>query len=108
MDKMYAELMDEIAADELYEDLLAYGFFAEKIPPVFTAVPFFDYCKRISFSDGWNEYITFQVMRNISIPRLMGTLDTVFTRSVNFSFIAALFNCMMLPDMVLTMSGSME
>lgn len=66
--------MDEISSDELYEGLLAHGFFAEKLPPIFTAVPFFKYCKTISepFKEGWNEYITFRVMRNISIPRLMG------------------------------------
>ena len=50
VDKKYTEFMDEISAAELYEGLLAYGFFAEKIPPVFTAVPFFDYCKDLSFS----------------------------------------------------------
>ena len=74
MDKMYTEFMDEISADELYEGLLAYGFFAEKLPPVFTAVHFFEYCKTLSdpFEKGWNEYITFRVMRNINIPRIMG------------------------------------
>ena len=66
--------MDEISSDELYEGLLAYGFFAEKLPPVFTAVPLFNYCKTVSvpFEAGWNEYITFRVMRNTNIPRLMG------------------------------------
>ena len=72
MVKKYSEFMDEISADELYEGLLAYGFFAEKIPPVFTSVPFFDYCKNMTFTSGWNEYISFRVMRNIRIPRLMG------------------------------------
>lgn len=74
MDKKYTEFMDEISAEELYEGLLAYGFFAEKIPPVFTAVPFFEYCKSLSlpFPKGRNEYINFRVMRNISVPRLMG------------------------------------
>ena len=74
VDKKYTDFMDEISSDELYEGLLAYGFFAEKLPPVFTAVPFFNYCKAVSdsFEAGWNEYITFRVMRNISIPRLMG------------------------------------
>lgn len=73
-EKKYADFMDEISSDELYEGLLAYGFFAEKLPPVFTAVHFFDYCKTVPtpFSTGWNEYMTFRVMRNISIPRLMG------------------------------------
>ena len=72
VDKKYTEFMDEISAEELYEGLLAYGFFAEKIPPVFTAEPFYNYCKNLSFTAGWNEYITFRAMRNISIPRLMG------------------------------------
>ena len=74
MDKKYTEFMDEISSDDLYEGLLAYGFFAEKLPPVFTAVPFFDYCETVSdpFETGWNEYITFRVMRNINIPRFMG------------------------------------
>ncbi|MDY3015481.1 MAG: hypothetical protein SOR61_09995 [Evtepia sp.] len=74
VEKRYTDFMDEISPDELYEGLLAYGFFAEKLPPVFTAVPFFNYCKAVSipFETGWNEYITFRVMRNISIPRLMG------------------------------------
>ena len=74
MEKKYTEFMDEISTDELYEGLLAYGFFAEKLPPVFTAVPFFDYCKTVSspFESGWDDYITFRVMRNISIPRVMG------------------------------------
>lgn len=40
MSKKYIDFMDEISEDELYEGLLAYGFFAEKLPPVFTAVPF--------------------------------------------------------------------
>ena len=74
MEKKYTDFMDEISSDELYEGLLAYGFFAEKLPPVFTSVPFFNYCQTISqpFGEGWNEYITFRVMRNISIPRIIG------------------------------------
>lgn len=74
MGKKYTDFMDEISSDELYEGLLAYGFFAEKLPPIFTAVPFFNYCKTVSypFEAGWNKYITFRAMRNIRIPRLMG------------------------------------
>ena len=74
MSKSYCDFMDEISADELYEGLLAYGFFAEKLPPVFTAVPFFDYCKSMAapFSFSRDEYICFRTMRNISIPRQMG------------------------------------
>lgn len=74
LDRKYTDFMDEISSDELYEGLLAYGFFAEKLPPVFSSVPFFNYCKTIAapFEAGWNEYITFRVMRNNSIPRIMG------------------------------------
>lgn len=74
MDKKYSDFMNEISSDELYEGLLAYGLFSEKLPPLFTSVHFFEYCKNQSvvFKSGWNEYITFRVMRNIGIPRLMG------------------------------------
>ena len=72
MDKKYTEFMDDISADELYEGLLAYGFFVEKIPPVFTSVPFFNYSKNLEFAGGWNEYISLRVMRNTNIPRIMG------------------------------------
>lgn len=74
MEKKYTDFMDEISSGELYEGLLAYGFFAERLPPVFTAVPFFNYCQTIPapFDTGWNEYIAFRVTRSIGIPRLMG------------------------------------
>ena len=74
MEKKYTDFMDEISSDELYEGLLAYGLFAEKLLPLFTSVSFFHYCKTVSapFAAVWNDYITFRVMRNISIPRLMG------------------------------------
>jgi len=45
MEKKYTEYLDEITADELYEGLLGYGMFANRLPPVFTSVPFFDYCQ---------------------------------------------------------------
>lgn len=67
--------MDEIKPEELYEGLLAHGLFAEKLPPVFTSADFFDYCKTASntFDERKRcEYITFMVMRNINIPRVMG------------------------------------
>lgn len=74
MEKKYHEFMDEISADELYEGLLAYGLFADKIPPVFTSIPFFNYCKNLKkpFGKGQNDYVTFRVMRNTGVPRLMG------------------------------------
>lgn len=74
MNKKYTDFMDEISAEELYEGLLGYGFFADKLPPVFTAVPFFEYCEKVSesFEKGWNDFISFRVTRNNNIPRLMG------------------------------------
>jgi len=65
--------MDEISADELYEGLLAYGLFSEKLPPVFSAGTFYDYCSTIDkpFEGGWSEYISFRTMRNINLPRVM-------------------------------------
>lgn len=74
MQKQYCDFMDEISKEELYEGLLAYGLFTDKLPPIFTAVPFFDYCKnnQVSFSEKREEYITYHVMRNVGLPRIMG------------------------------------
>ena len=51
MEKKYAQYLDEIIADELYEGLLGYGMFANRLPPVFTSVPFFDYCRGTGGTD---------------------------------------------------------
>jgi hypothetical protein len=48
MDKTYSEFMNEITSDELYHRLLAFGMFAEKLPPIFTAENFYDYCEKIT------------------------------------------------------------
>lgn len=74
MAKTYCEFIDEITADDLYEGLLGYGMFADKLPPVFTSKPFCDYCKANSplFSKDWHDYVTFSAMRNTNIPRMFG------------------------------------
>ena len=70
--KAYYDFMKEISADELYDGLLGYGLFAEKLPPVFSAVPFLDYCKtNPGFKRIDQDFVSFNSMRNINIPRLM-------------------------------------
>ncbi len=71
--KSYYDYMNEITADELYEGLLGYGMFSDKLPPIFTAVPFLKYAKtNPGFAKKDYDYITFNSVRNISIPRRMG------------------------------------
>lgn len=42
-EKSYCEFMDEITSDELYEGLLGYGMFADKLPPMFTSESFYTF-----------------------------------------------------------------
>jgi len=77
--KSYYDLLNEISADELYDGLLGYGFFAEKLPPVFTTVQFLDYCKpnktfkkKKALRSNDYDYIVFSSVRNINVPRIMG------------------------------------
>ena len=79
MEKKYANFLDEITADELYEGLLGYGMFANKLP-----VPFFDYCQANNphFSDKWQDYIYYSSMRNVNIPRALG-IPTKLSGDVN-------------------------
>lgn len=74
MPKSYADLMNDISADELYERLLAYGLFADKLPPILSSVDFYHYChnKDQSFSDNWKQYIYYESVRNINVPRPLG------------------------------------
>lgn len=70
--KPYAAYMEEIAEDELYKGLLAHGLFAEKLPPVFTSIAFYDYCEAgASFSDVAYDYVSFDSIRNINTPRTL-------------------------------------
>lgn len=73
--KKYIDFMDEITADELYDGLLGYGMFAEKLPPVFSSVMFLDYCKNsgATFSKKKpKKYVCFESIRNTNIPRSFG------------------------------------
>ncbi len=73
--KKYSEYMDEITASELYEGLLGYGMFADKLPPIFTSVPFLEYCKKNKpqySHNQWYDYVCYSSMRNVNIPRVFG------------------------------------
>lgn len=66
--------MDEISPEDLYKGLVAHGMFSDKIPPVFTSEPFYEYClnKKHNFEDKPHDYVSFHSMRNINIPRQLG------------------------------------
>lgn len=73
--KTYYELLNEISADELFDGLLGYGLFAEKIPPFLTTEKFIDFCKNppndFIFKKEPKKYIHYESMRNINVPRVM-------------------------------------
>jgi hypothetical protein len=67
--------MDEITPDELYDRMVQYGLFSEKLPPIFDASDFLSYCKkegRPTFPQQWYPYASFDSMRNTNIPRTIG------------------------------------
>jgi len=75
--KSYMDYLEEITKDELYEGLLAYGMFTEKLPPIFTSYNFYQYCNKNpeEFTDIKNKskgYIYFESIRNTNIPRSYG------------------------------------
>ena len=57
--KSYYDFMSEITPSDLYSGLLAYGMFSEKLPPVFTSKPFFDYVQANSptFQGGAHKHV---------------------------------------------------
>lgn len=75
MEKTYSDFMNEIAPNELYDRLIQYGLFSEKLPPVFDCTDFLTYCKKPNrpvFPQQWYPFAVFDSMRNINIPRPIG------------------------------------
>lgn len=69
--KSYSDFMNEITASDLYVGLLAYGLFSDKLPPIFSSKPFFDYVQSSnpSFQVEAHRYVYYENMRNINVPR---------------------------------------
>ena len=86
MGKKYCEFMEEITSDEVYEGLLAYGLFNERLPPFLTAKNFFEYCQsgNRSFMTAKKEqsYIYYESMRNINTPRPLAIPNPIAYQSL--------------------------
>jgi hypothetical protein len=94
--KNYFDYMDEISSDELFDGLLGYGLIAEKIPPIFTSEAFSKWSKtqeEKTFTDkqskkknvDWEyygkDYIRYDNMRNINIPRPLAIPNPIAYRN---------------------------
>lgn len=75
--KRYSDFSDEISPSEIYEGLLGYGLFSEKLPPIFTSEEFYDYClnQPSVFSDKPRPHVFYESMRNTNVPRQLGIPD---------------------------------
>lgn len=74
IEKTYCDFMDEITPEELYEGLLGYGMFADKLPPIFISEKFYNFSLNIAqpFSSKWRNYVYFESIRQNDIPRPLG------------------------------------
>lgn len=71
--KKYIDYKNEISAADLYDGLVGYGLFAEKIPNFLTSIDFLLFTKTLTFpvNEKPKDYIRYSSMRNINIPRPM-------------------------------------
>lgn len=74
--KSYADFLKQISAHDLFEGLLGYGMFADKLPPCFTSVPLYQFYERRKGQNlerrTWHNYIVFDSQRNTTVPRRLG------------------------------------
>ncbi|WP_288885363.1 RNA-directed DNA polymerase [uncultured Eubacterium sp.] len=73
--KTYSDFYKEISADEMYDNMIKYGIFCEKLPPIFDANEFLKYCKDDTnpvFPNTWYPYANYDSIRNINTPRSIG------------------------------------
>ncbi len=74
--KTYSDCMSELTNDELFDGLLGYGLFAEKIPPFLSSESFSKLIKinkhnNFNFDDKPRKFIKYESIRNINIPRIL-------------------------------------
>lgn len=70
--KSYIDYINEISQEDLFEGLLGYGMFAEKIPKIFSGEEFLSYCKLhspLGFEKTYHEYVQYRSMRNTHVLR---------------------------------------
>ncbi len=79
--KNYYCCLKEITRQELFDGLLGYGLFADKIPPFLTSENFLYFCKDTSNTTGFSKkkknYIHYESMRNINVPRVFAIPEPV-------------------------------
>lgn len=69
--RKYIDYKIEISDIDLYDGLVGYGLFAEKIPNFLTSVNFLIFTKTLTFpiNEKSKDFIRYSSMRNINIPR---------------------------------------
>lgn len=70
----YSSYINEISPDELFEGLLGYGLFSDKIPPFLSSVQFFEHqnAHPIKPSRNRGKYIYYESIRDTNVPRQHG------------------------------------
>jgi hypothetical protein len=71
--KTYFEYIDDLTDDDIFDSLVGFGLFAEKIPSFLSSEDFLKYIKSVQFpvSKTAKDYIRYSSIRNINIPRPM-------------------------------------
>lgn len=74
MQKSYYDFMNEIDSNEIYEKLVRYGIFSDKIPDFLEMESFWNYCinKKHNFEMKPYDSMKFESVRNNFIPRVLG------------------------------------
>ncbi len=69
----YSDCMNKITSEEIYDGLLGYGLFSERLPPFLTSIPYLNYSKLHPFENKQysSRYIFFDNYRNTNVPRLL-------------------------------------
>lgn len=72
--KSYADFIDELDGDTVFEGLLGQGLFGDKVPPILTGEPFCEHvCKSQSNSqDARHDWIRYRYTRNVNRFREFG------------------------------------
>ena len=67
------DCMQQLSKDEVFEGLLGYGLFSDRLPPFLTSEAYLNYAKTTPFNNNQydSRYIYYDNYRNNNVPRIL-------------------------------------
>ena len=80
----YYECIKQISSEEIFDGLLGFGLFSERLPPFLTSEPYLNYAKKHASPNEQyaSQFMFYDNYRNINIPRILAIPSPISYRNL--------------------------